>query len=202
MKLYFALISYIQSALMAISVGILLILPFSLAFFPESFSTATTALLYALSHYFLVFVMSIRPLADIISKTKWIRPLVILRKGTGVFSAAIIVSFIFAKIIVDPSGYLSSFGTTAYWSLTNYLLLAHVADISAFLLLTTSNKLSKRLLGKWWKRIQRLSYVYFYGSSLYLYLAFGDNTMLHVMTFVTIITLLAFIKNRFKKLAK
>ncbi|MCF7815893.1 MAG: hypothetical protein K9M10_04435 [Candidatus Pacebacteria bacterium] len=199
MKLYFSLIALTQTILMSISIVILLVLPFSIAFFPDTFTTGVTTSLYALAHYFLLFVMSVRPLADIIPKTNWIRPLVILRKGAGVFSASIIMSFIFAKIIIDPSNFFGSFGTTAYWSFTQFAIFAHTADISAFLLLITSNKLSKRLLGAWWKRIQRLSYVYFYGSSLYLYLVFDQTIMAHFMLFVTTITLLAFIKNQFKK---
>jgi len=199
MKLYFSLIASTQTLLMTLSVIMLLVLPFSLAFFPETFTSNITSTLYATAHYFLVFVMTIRPLADLIPKVKWLRPLVILRKGTGVISAAIIISFILSKIIVDPANYFGAFGTTAYWSLDRYILLAHLADISALLLLITSNRLSKRLLGKWWKRIQKLAYVYFYGSSLYLYLAFGDMSMLHIMMFITIITVLAFIKKQFKK---
>jgi len=127
--------------------------------------------------------------------------LVILRKGTGVFSASIIVSFILAKLIVDPSGYLSSFSTLSYWSVTNLALFAHLADISAVLLLVTSNQLSKRLLQKNWKRIQRLSYVYFYASATYVIFILHDSKVIWYLIIVTILTLLAFFNNRQRRLA-
>ena len=142
--------------------------------------------------------MIIRPLADIFSKIKWVRPLVILRKSVGVLSASIIISFIFSKIIVDPSGYFLSFATAKYWSIQNLALLAHLADISAILLLITSNSFSKRILGDWWKRIQRLSYVYFYASSTYILVVLSDKYALNSMIIVTVLTILAFMLNRLR----
>lgn len=198
MKLYFSIIAITQKILMAVSVALLLTLPFGLAFYPDTFTYTTTGFLYAISHYFLLFVMLIRPLADLVTKTKWLRPLVILRKGAGVFSASIIFSFLLSKIIIDPCGYFSSFATSAYWSLDKFMLFAHLADISAFFLLITSNRFSKLVLGKWWKRTQKLSYVYFFGSSLYLYFALEETIMLYFMALVSLITTLAFIKNKNK----
>lgn len=200
MKHYFTAINSTQNAMLTISVALLLVLPSTLTFWPHLIAPHTQ-LLYALAHYSLLFVMSVRPLADIFTGVKWIRPLVILRKGFGVFSASIIMSFIFSKIIVDPSGFVASFFSFRYWSLEGYALFAHAADVSAFLLLITSNKLSKQVLNKWWKRVQRLSYVYFFGSSLYLFLVFGDQLMLVFMIFVAGITLWAFSNNRKRRLA-
>jgi DMSO/TMAO reductase YedYZ heme-binding membrane subunit len=139
-------------------------------------------------------------LADIFTKIKWIRPLVILRKGAGVFSASIVVSFIISKLMMDPSGYINSIGTIKYWSLVNLALLAHLADISAVILIITSNNLSKRILGTWWKKIQRLSYVYFYASVLYVYLTYGDIKLLFMLLIVTLVTYLASAKNNDKLL--
>ncbi len=196
MKTYFKLIGYLQEVLLTISVGILITLPIIIVFKVGGISNIATQKLYAASHIFLFFVMMIRPLADIFTKEKWIRPLVILRKGAGVFSASIIVSFILAKLMVDPGGYITSLGTGAYWSLHNYALFAHLADLSAIILIVTSNAFSKRVLGSWWKRIQKLSYVYFYGSALYVYLSYGSTDVLIMMILVTVVTLIAFIKNR------
>ncbi len=199
MKKYFTFIAYTQNTLMTISVLILLTLPFALAFFPETLTPARTAVLYSISYFVLLFVMSIRPIADLLPKNRWARPLVILRKGAGVFSASIIISIIFSKIIIDPQGYFAAWITPAYWSLASYALFAHLADIATFLLLITSNKLSKRVLGRWWKRIQRLSYVYFYGSSIFIYATYSDTHMLYYMIFITTLTTLAFLKNYYKR---
>lgn len=196
MKTYFTIIKYTQEALLGISIFLLMYLPLMIVFRPDVISGGVTTNLYLVAHIFLFFVMMIRPLADIFTKTIWIRPLVILRKGTGVFSASIIVSFILAKLMIDPSGYLASFGTLKYWSMVNYAVLAHLADISAVILIITSNNFSKRILGDWWKKIQQLSYVYFYGSVLYVYLSYGNSYLLYALIIITLLTYLAYLKNK------
>lgn len=199
MKIYFNLIKYLQEILLWIAVGTMMYLPLMIAFRPDVITGSVTLGLYLIAHLFLFFVMMIRPLADIITSTKWIRPLVILRKGAGVMSASIVVSFILAKLMVDPSGYLASFGTLKYWSLINYAVLAHMADISAIILIITSNNLSKRIMGDWWKKVQNLSYVYFYGSVLYVYLTYGGAYLLVALILVTALTFTAFLKNKRKQ---
>jgi DMSO/TMAO reductase YedYZ heme-binding membrane subunit len=196
MKFYLTAIKYNQQILLGVSMLILLVLPTAVALYPKSINQQ---LFYTAAHVSLFLVMIIRPLADLLPKIPYVRPLVILRKGLGVFSASIIVSFILAKIIVAPGDYFSSFATTAYWSLEKLALLAHLADISAILLLVTSNNLSKKLLGIHWKQIQRLSYVYFYGSALYLFFIVGDQTVLYYVAIVTFLTIAAFFKNRARR---
>jgi DMSO/TMAO reductase YedYZ heme-binding membrane subunit len=201
MKTYFKIIKYLQEALLGTAIFLMMYLPLMIVFRPDVITSSVSSNLYFVSHIFLFFVMTIRPLADIFTKIKWIRPLVILRKGTGVMSASIVVSFILAKLMVDPSGYLSSIFTLKYWSLVNYAIFAHVADISALILIITSNNFSKSILGSWWKKIQQLSYVYFYGSVLYVYLSYGGLDLLFALIIVTLLTFIAFTKNK-QKLAK
>ncbi|QQR76507.1 hypothetical protein IPJ63_03355 [Candidatus Nomurabacteria bacterium] len=199
MKKYLTTIKYTQEILLGISILAMMILPLVLVFSPNTFNATDITNIYNISHVALFFVMIVRPMADIFMENKWIRPLVILRKGAGVLSASIIVSFIFAKIIMDPGGYLNSFFTLEYWSMVNYAVLAHMGDITAIILLITSNSLSKRLLGDNWKRIQKLSYVYFYSSSLYVFLTYGHIDLAVSMILVTIFTALAYFKNRERK---
>jgi len=196
MKTYFKIIKYLQETLLFISVVIMIILPLVLVFNPSTISGDMTLQLYSIAHIFLFFVMMIRPLADIFTKTKWIRPLVILRKGAGVLSASIIVSFIISKLMMDPSGYLATMGTLKYWSFNNYAILAHLADISAVILIITSNNLSKSILGTLWKKIQKLSYVYFYASVLYVYLSYGNIDLLYMLIIVTLVTFVASERNK------
>jgi len=196
MKIYLNTIKYLQEMLLGIAIAIMLVLPTVIVFSPNLISNSFNLKLYDISHYFLLFVMLVRPLADIFSGVKWIRPLVILRKGTGVLSASIVVSFILAKLMIDPSGYLNSLGTLKYWSFTNYAIFAHLADISAVILIVTSNNLSKKILGTLWKKVQKLSYLYFYGSVLYVYFIYGNINMLYSLILVTLFTYWAFIKNR------
>lgn len=196
MKTYFTIIKYLQETLLVVAIGIMIYLPLMIVLRPDVISNDVTLKLYLVAHIFLFFVMMIRPLADIFIKVKWIRPLVILRKGMGVLSASIVVSFIFAKLMIDPSGYLGSIMTLKYWSMVNYAVLAHLADLSAVILIVTSNNLSKRILGNWWKKIQQLSYVYFYGSVLYVYLSYGNSYLLYALTIITLLIYLAYLKNK------
>jgi len=201
MKTYIQTIQILQKLLISLSIFILLTIPILISFLPELFSNGNYDYLYLASHISLFLVMLVRPLADIVDRLKQdgsrnlIRPLVILRKGLGIFSASIIVSFMLSKIIINPYEFFSSFLTYKYWSLINYALLAHLADISAIALLVTSNNLSKKILGGWWKKIQKLAYVYFYASSLYVFLSYGDIKMAYFISTITTTTFLAFIIN-------
>ena len=87
-------------------------------------------------------------------------------------------------------------GTLKYWSLANYALLAHLADISAVILLVTSNNFSKRIFGSWWKKIQQLSYVYFYGSVFYVFVMYGNIDLLFALILVTLTTYIAFVMKK------
>ncbi len=197
MRTYLTFIKYLQTAFLAVSLAILAVFPILIAFWPDIVMPQATAI-YAIAHGAVLFVMVIRPLADILTPLKFIRPLVILRKGVGVFSASLVISFTFAKIIVDPVGFASTVATLPYWSLEGYALLAHLADWSAFLLLITSNNFSKRILGSWWKRIQRLSYVYFFASALYVYIMYTNIHVLYYMLIVFSLTSIAFMLNRLR----
>ncbi len=193
MKLYFSIIATTQNILLGVSILMLAILPGVSVFFPEIIPTNT---LFFLAHTSLFLVMIIRPLADLLPTIRFIRPLVILRKGVGVFSAAIIVSFILAKIITDPAAWIQDIMSISYWSPTSLAFLAHLADISAILLLVTSNNLSKRLLGRNWKRIQRLSYIYFYGSGVYVVATYQDKIVLSFLFMVTLVTIGSYMVKR------
>lgn len=196
MKQYLKTIQLIQAILIDISIVLLLVLPVVLSFFSDSISPDLNSNLYLISHISLFFVMIIRPLADIIKRTTVLRPLIMLRKGAGILSASIIVSFILSKIIISPLAYFSAFGSAEYWSLSNFSLLAHLGDISAIILLVTSNNLSKKILSTAWKKVQKLSYLYFYSSSIYVYLMYQDKLMIPMILVVTVLTLIAYIINQ------
>lgn len=199
MKYYILAIKQTQQLLLGIGILTLMVLPLLVLFRPDIVSPYTT-LLYDIAHATVFFVMLVRPLADIITGTTLIRPLVILRKGFGVVSASIVVSFLLAKVLVDPIGFALSVASPSYWSLENYALIAHLADITAVILLVTSNNFSKRVMGAWWKRVQRLSYVFFYASAFYVFASYGSVLVFFYMVIITIVTLTAFIANVFKRM--
>ncbi len=185
MKILIAL----QNLLIGISLFLLVFLP--LSSLAVDFGFAFKGFMYTVSFASVFLVMIIRPLADVFSERLWLRKLVFLRKGFGVLSASIIVGFMLASIIAPESVYLASFFTADFWSLESYAFFAHLGDITGLILLLTSNRLSQRLLGKNWKRIQRLSYVYFYAGGIYEAFALGSMFALYAVLVVTNMTVFA-----------
>lgn len=198
-KRFFKTITVIQESLLGISIALLAFGPVVLVVWGHLIPFSIIGALYTLSLIAVTLVMSIRPFADITNDVPQIRALVILRKGFGVLSASIIVTFLLAKLIEPGSTYLSSMLTSTYWSLDRYALFAHLGDITGIILLITSNTFSKRILGPWWKRVQKLAYVYFYAGALYEMLALQSTFAMVAMGIVTVLVFVAWVKKRFEK---
>jgi DMSO/TMAO reductase YedYZ heme-binding membrane subunit len=179
----------LQKFLIAISLLILVVLPIASRF--GSIGFGVMGALYQISFGAVFLVMIIRPLADIFNEQLWLRRLIILRKGFGILSASIIIGFMLSSVIAPGSPYLVSLLTAHYWSLKNYVLFAHLGDISGLILLLTSNTFSQKLLKQNWKRIQRLSYVYFYAGGIYEAAALGSDFAFYAMLIVTGFTISA-----------
>ncbi|MCA9364986.1 MAG: hypothetical protein KC736_03780 [Candidatus Moranbacteria bacterium] len=198
-KTIIKIINITQNILLGTSVIMLMVLPTAIAYYNEKLPPDLTGKLFSLSILSATLVMSIRPLANLLPKIRILGPLVILRKGIGAFSASIIVSIMLSKIILFGWDYIAQFATLQYWSLTNYAFLARIGDITAVLLLATSNNYAKRVLGKNWKRIQRTAYLYFYAGGLYELLVIHDPFAPFALTIVTVLVIAAYIKNRQKR---
>lgn len=179
-----------QNIFLGTSLFVLAYLPLYSAFGEDS--NSVKGFLYFVSFLSVTFVMSIRPLADIFSDQKWLRSLVFLRKGLGVFSASIIVGYMFGNVIDPNISYLTKLFSTSYWSLQNCALFARLGDFTGLLLLLTSNNLSIATLKGNWKLIQRLSYVYFYSGGIYEVCVFESMFAYYAMIGVTCITVFAF----------
>lgn len=194
MKRYFSIIAFAQEFLIAISIIILAVLPAAALLLPDIIVTSVMKPAFAISLGAVTFVMLIRPLADLTPGTPWIRPLVILRKGFGVLSASIVVSFMIARLIdMGPAAYVAQYFDQAYWTLHESKFFAHIADVVAVPLIMTSNALSKAILGKQWKRLQQLAYVYFYGGAIYEALALGSIFAIIALASVTLLVPLAYL---------
>lgn len=194
-KSFFAFIAFLQETMLAAGIGILLLLPIVLAYFSAPLPDWSYTFMYGISLFAVFLVMVIRPLADLLPKVSWIRPLVILRKGFGVFSASIIVAIMLSKFMIHGLAYIYTFFSPDHWAISGGAILAPLGDLSALILLITSNKFSKRVLGKNWKRIQKLAYVYFYAGALYEYLLLGQTLALVAILIITALVLAAFLKN-------
>ncbi len=115
--------------------------------------------MYDLSWWAVVFVMAIRPISDLFPKVWLFKKLVTLRKPIWILSASVIVTNFIWSSIYNPNKIMTYF-TIAWWSL--YMpLVTKLSEITATILLLTSNRFSQEKLWKWWKKIQRSSYIYF-----------------------------------------
>lgn len=128
--------------------------------------------LYIISWYAVVFVMITRPLADLFPRYKFLRQLCMLRRAFWILSAMIIVTLLIDKWIWNSSSFFAFF-TPQNWSL-GYPLTARLSELTAIILLITSNNYSQKKLGKNWKRIQRTSYIYFITGWI-LAMRYGDE---------------------------
>jgi DMSO/TMAO reductase YedYZ heme-binding membrane subunit len=190
-------IKIFQNILIGISLIILSMLPLLVAFGDEYPDLGGA--LFRVSFGAVFLVMLIRPLADIFKNQRWLRKLIYLRKGFGILSASIIVGFMFGHIIAPESQYITSIFTKEYWSLDDYILFAHIGDITGLILLVTSNNLSMVLLGRNWKRLQKLSYIYFFAGGIYEMLALNSLIAFIAMIIIMSITVIVFIMNMWRK---
>lgn len=194
MTKYFRIIGFLQEFLIEESIALVCIVPAIILLLPGFIGPHLITLMYTVSLAGVFFVMSIRPLADLLPRIKWIRPLVILRKGFGVLSASIIVSFMIVRLFeLGFSDYFLQYLDPSYWSLEGFKFFAHVGDVAAVPLLLTSNNLSKQILGKNWKRLQQLAYVYFYSGAIYEAVAFGSVFAVVAIVVVSILVLSAYV---------
>lgn len=178
-----------QNLLIGIGMILLAGIPIAFRFFDPGFEVK--GILFSISFAAVFLLMIIRPLADIFNERLFLRRWVILRKGFGILSASIIVGFMIDAIITPQSTYIASFLAGKYFSLNNYVLFAHLGDITGVILLLTSNRFSQKYLKQYWKRIQRLAYVYFYAGGIYEAFALDSLFAFYAILLVTNLTVLA-----------
>ena len=186
------MISIVQNIFLGLSIGILALLPVWVAFGSGS---DWQNILYQTSFIAVFLVMLVRPLADIFYNQGWLKALVRLRKGMGIFSASIIVALMLGDIILPDSQYIASIFTIDFWTFKEYKFFAHLGDITGVILLITSNNFSMILLKKNWKRIQKLAYVYFYAGGIYEAYALGNLLAFIMMVIIAIVIFWAFVVN-------
>lgn len=167
-----------------------LLVPFIAYFFVN-----LQGLLWNVSIFAVIILMMIRPLNDIFPKLKLIR-ILSLRKNLGILSATIVVSFGVLHYIDLGSAFLPTYFSLSYWTFKENLFWAHLGELTGFILLITSNKFSVRLLKRNWKRIQRLSYVYFFSGSWFVFSSLGKTYAIIAIIVVFELTLFAFFKKR------
>ncbi len=151
--------------------------------------------LWDVSWYAVTLLMCIRPIGDLLPDVFLFRALLPLRQGLGILSSVVVATNAGFAYLPDFANFLTLYTSARMWGFETRLLFARLAEIVGIILLITSNSLSQRLLGKWWKRIQRLSYVYFFAAGIYL-AHIGSDAAIPAMILVGALWIAAFVKNR------
>jgi DMSO/TMAO reductase YedYZ heme-binding membrane subunit len=174
---------FIQIKKIAFWVGI--ISPLSIFFFYRSFND------YAeIGWYMLTVVMIIRPLADILPRLKILRVLTLLRKEFGIFASLLIYAHFVGYLIVRNLSVFDVLFAAKFWDPSRALSWGVYGLILGLPVLISSNKFSMILLKKSWKKIQHLSYPFFYAGGIHIFMV-GEDSGISSMILVSVAWLLA-----------
>lgn len=173
--------------------------PILIRFWPENYYNLS----WDIAWWSVVFVMAIRPIWDLFPKLLLFKKLLVFRNWLWILSSAIILSHFWLNIYnyymnfwVWFFEYMWNYFTLERWSWNN--IFPRLSEVTALILFITSNNIPQKLLWKWWKRVQKLAYVYFLAWWIYIY-SFWKNEALYSMIIVTILYFVALAKNKIKK---
>jgi NAD(P)H-flavin reductase/ferredoxin/DMSO/TMAO reductase YedYZ heme-binding membrane subunit len=153
-----------------------------------------SSLLFLISWYSVVFVMLIRPIADLLPKLWFLRKLSSLRKAVAILWSTVIVTIFLDKYFVNYENFTQYF-TISYWN-SLYPILSRSSELTWLILLATSNTLSQQKLGKYWKPLQRLAYLYFIAWWL-IAAQWWSQSYYYTMWLWILLFIAAEVKNRF-----
>lgn len=120
-----------------------------------------------------------------------------LRQGLGIMSSMIVVTMLAYTAYSAQGDFLMKYTDPAHWSLTGFALFSRLSEITAVILLITSNRLSQRVLGKWRKKLHKIAYIYFYAAGIYI-VSLGKIEALWSMVFITLLLVMASIRNKYR----
>ena len=152
-------------------------------------------LLWEFGQYALIILMLIRPLRDIFPNIGIFAKLMPLRRELWIFSASIVVSAALINYLDPNFSFFSTYFSINYWSHSAFW--ARIWELTGFILLLTSNIFSKQLLWDNWKRIQKLSYLYFFAGFVYIWIAINNPLWIIAIWLVSTVTFYAYLKNNF-----
>jgi hypothetical protein len=146
-------------------------------------------ILWDISRWAVVILMSIRPLADLMPWWVSFRKTVMLRQGLWILSSIIVVTILVYTTSTSWINLVNTYTNRSERSPSWYKLFARLSEITAIILLLTSNRFSQKLLGKRWKKLHKIAYIYFYSAWIYIF-SLGKIEALRSMAFVTLLYIL------------
>ena len=150
--------------------------------------------LWNLSWILLLIIVYSRPLSNIFKKIVFLKKIVSIRKELWILCATLWIAHAiwFFLNTNNISWILDSF----YWNVNNAFWYWMYALIISIPLLLTSNIYSMKLLGRNWKRIQRLTYLFFLFITIHIVLIKPHESLLPIILLIiwAIIWIIAYIK--------
>ncbi len=139
----------------------------SLLWFIVFLDTSSYLLWGKLSWYLLILIVFIRPLADIFPQIKFLRKIVGMRKEIGIMCATFGLAH-GVWFFLNSGEWITGIFNPSYWSLTNEFGWWMLALVISIPLLITSNIYSMKLLKKYWKPLQRFTYLFFIFTAIHI----------------------------------
>jgi len=122
---------------------------------------------------FLIITMISRPIATIFPRLGILRKFVLLRRQLGIIAGTFILAHGVPYLLAgQPS--IAALIDPQFWDFKMFLTWGILGIIASLIPLITSNNFTMRYLGKWWKPIQRLSYLFFIFGGIHIFLVRGN----------------------------
>jgi len=146
----------------------------------------------------LVLIVFIRPLSDIFPQVKLFKKLLMFRKQLWVISGTFILAHSVGFFLKSNLSIAASLVSASYWDFGTLFGWGLLGTILMIPVLLTSNVYSMKLLWKYWKPIQKLTYLFFVFGAVHLAFVKPMNapSLLLLILFWAILWIMAFAKVR------
>jgi DMSO/TMAO reductase YedYZ heme-binding membrane subunit/ferredoxin len=144
----------------------------------------------------LLFILFIRPLSNSLPQIKLLRRLVVFRKEIGILCGVFILTHVVGYFLLYGVSVLTFFKNPNFWNINNFLFWGTVGFLVMLPVLVTSNIWSMMKLGRRWKSVQYLTYVFFLGGILHIALFDPERTTRLLLALVILITVRVFVYRR------
>lgn len=116
----------------------------------------------------LVIIAFLRPLSDIFREIKIFQSLISLRRSFWILAAMAALTHGLWYLYTNDLFSLAAFTNSELWAWNWLYLYWIIWMFAAIPLLITSNNISVKLFGKYWKSIQKLMYIMFYAACIHV----------------------------------
>lgn len=136
-----------------------ILLLLNLLWFAIFFDSRIFSMLWNISWILLIIIVYSRPLSNIFNKVTFLKKIVSIRKELWILCVTLGIAHVIWFFI--NAWWLSLFFDSFYWRLNNWFWYWIYALIISIPLLVTSNLAYMKFFWKYWKSIQRLTYIFF-----------------------------------------